>query len=78
MVITVTDSRVFRAYTFLPHGQRMEQWLPKGTYEYAGEVWLDSVSQIRALMLYGLDERNKGTWYVSTNHDLMNHEKVTV
>lgn len=60
-----------RAYCFLAHGQRFETWLPAGHYENRGEVWLSTEENIRAIMLHGLDDKNKGTWYIHPNG--MNH-----
>jgi hypothetical protein len=62
--IRINDPRSIRAISFLSHGQKVETWLRSGEYHNAGEVWLDSAAGIRAVMLYGLDKTNKGTFYV--------------
>lgn len=58
------DSRMFRAVTFLPHGQRCELWLPAGLYEFTGECNLTDgnggMSKAEQLVACGDGSR----WYV--------------
>jgi hypothetical protein len=75
MNILIPSNRMFRGMTFLPDGQQMSGWLPKGMFAHGGEmdlVYSDlGVSKrARAVQLVPLGTQKQraalGTWYVGT------------
>jgi hypothetical protein len=61
MYFLVKDANLFRTMFFMAHGQQAETWLQAGMYQGGGEVVHRGTV---VLMLYGVSEHNKGTWYV--------------
>jgi len=57
-------ARKIRTVYFTNVGQKVEEWLPRGEYIVGGEVWLDTVNNIRAITLHGAHNR---TFYIGTN-----------
>lgn len=61
-------SRTIRGITYMPHGQRVETWLPAGEWQCDGECNLqasrDSTDMVPAVIVYRADKFD-GVWYIA-------------